>query len=123
MKKIDLVVTRHAGLVSYLKSEGIIDDATAVTPHATPDNVRGRNVLGVLPHSLSCLCDTFTEVPLNLPADMRGKELTAEDVRQFAGQPVTYTVRVVPVAPTCRPCTCGSGDDWASCATSSPCCG
>ena len=118
--KIDLVVTRHAGLVSYLKSEGIIDDATAVTPHATPDNVRGRNVLGVLPHSLSCLCDTFTEVPLNLPADMRGKELTEDDVRQYAGQPMTYVVRVAPAG---RPCTCGSGDDWASCAANSPCCG
>ena len=94
-----------------------------VISHATPENVRGRHVLGVLPHSLSCLCESFTEVPLNLPADMRGKELTAEDVRQFAGQPVTYTVRVVPVAPTCRPCTCGSGEDWASCAANSPYCG
>ena len=91
--KIDLVVTRHAGLVSYLKSEGIIDDATIVTPHATPENVRDKHVLGVLPHSLSCLCESFTEVPLNLPADLRGKELTEQDVRQYAGQPVTYTVR------------------------------
>mgnify|MGYP001042391799 FL=1 len=121
--RIEVVVTRHQGLVQYLREAGIIDGSVRVVAHATPENVRGRHVLGVLPHSLSCLCESFTEVPLNLPADMRGKELTAEDVRQFAGQPVTYTVRVVPVVPAGRPCTCGSGEDWADCAAASPYCG
>ena len=92
MKKLDLIVTRHPGLVTYLREIGLADAETVVIPHATPDVVRGKRVCGVLPHSLSCLCDTFTEIPLNLPQELRGVELTVEQVRQFAGAPVTYRV-------------------------------
>lgn len=92
MKKIELVVTRHPGLVEFLREIGLADAETDVISHATPEAVAGKRVCGVLPHSLSCLCDTFTEVPLNLPQELRGAELTAEQVRQFAGAPVTYRV-------------------------------
>jgi len=94
-KKISLIVTRHAGLVDYLKQEGIVEDDVEVITHATPKAVQGKHVLGVLPHSLSCLTKSFTEIPLKLPAELRGKELTANDVRQFAGKPVTYKVERV----------------------------
>jgi len=93
MKKIQLVVTRHPGLVEYLSEIGLADlDEIEVVTHATPEVVRGKRVCGVLPHSLSCLCETFTEVPLTLPPELRGKELTVEEVRQFAGPPRTYRV-------------------------------
>jgi len=91
--KIDIVITRHKGLVDYLIEEGIISPQTNVVAHATPELVRGKNVLGVLPHSLSCLCRTFTEIPLALPQELRGKELTREDVRRYAGKPATYVVK------------------------------
>jgi len=95
MKKIDLVVTRHPGLVEFLLEEGLIDEQTKVIPHASPSDVEGKNVMGVLPHSLSCLCESITEIPLNLPPELRGKELTCEQVREFGGKPVTYQVRVI----------------------------
>ncbi len=91
--KIDLVVTRHPGLVEYLREIGLADSDTEVVAHATPENVSGKHVCGVLPHSLSCLTASFTEVPLQLPAELRGKELTLGEVRQYAGAPVTYRVR------------------------------
>lgn len=92
-KRLDLIVTRHPGLVEYLHEIGLADAETVVKAHATPDVVKGKHVCGVLPHSLSCLCETFTEVPLlNLPQELRGAELTVEQVRQFAGAPVTYRV-------------------------------
>lgn len=93
--KIDLIVTRHQGLVEYLQEIGLAGNDVQVVSHATPENVAGKRLCGVLPHSLSCLCETFTEVPLNLPADLRGVELTLEQVRQFAGEPVTYRVEVI----------------------------
>ena len=93
MKKIELIVTRHPGLVEYLREIGLADAETVVVAHATPGVVMGKRVCGVLPHSLSCLCDTFTEVPLSLPQELRGAELTVEQVRQYAGPPVTYLVR------------------------------
>ncbi|NCD42196.1 MAG: hypothetical protein EOL88_08910 [Bacteroidia bacterium] len=90
--EIEIIVTRHAALIKYLKEIGLATDNTIVVSHATPDVVRGKNVLGVLPHSLSCLTETFTEVPLNLPPEMRGKELTLEDMRKYSSDPVTYVV-------------------------------
>jgi len=91
-----LLVTRHNGLAEYLFREGLLEEETTdVVSHVTPDLVKGRDVWGVLPHSLSCLAATFTEVPLRLTPEMRGRELTADDVAAVAGSPVTYKVRVV----------------------------
>ena len=92
-KKIDLVVTRHPGLVTHLNQLGLCGLGVEVIDLATPDDVTGRHVCGVLPHSLSCLTETFTEVPLILPQELRGKELTANEVKRYAGPPVTYTIR------------------------------
>jgi len=92
MEKIDFVVTRHPGLVDYLRELDMLSQDCVVLDHATPDDVRGKNVCGVLPHNLSCLCRTFTEIPLNLPPELRGKELDVEQVRQYAGNPVTYRI-------------------------------
>jgi putative CRISPR-associated protein (TIGR02620 family) len=90
-----LIVTRHQGLVDYLKQEGIVDEGVEVTGHASAELVTGRHVIGVLPHSLSCLTASFTEIPLSLPPELRGQELTADDVRQYAGNPVTYRVEKI----------------------------
>jgi putative CRISPR-associated protein (TIGR02620 family) len=93
--RIDLIVTRHPGLVDYLREIGLADENSQVVAHATPENVAGKRVCGVLPHSLSCLCESFTEVPMALPQDLRGAELSLEQVRQYAGAPVTYSVEVL----------------------------
>jgi len=96
MIKNALVVTRHPGLVAHLRTIGLIGDDATIIAHATPDQVADRQVIGVLPHSLSCLCTSLTEVPLNIPAELRGQELTEEQVRQYAGDPVTYKVTRIP---------------------------
>jgi len=93
VEKINLIVTRHKGLVTYLKEEGMINDDVKVIDHASAEAVEGKHVLGVLPHSLSCLTKSFTEIPLRLPSELRGKELTSNDVRKYAGKPMTYKVR------------------------------
>ena len=90
MKK--LVITRHASLVAYAKEIGLIDDTAEIVAHASPEIVKDRHVIGVLPHSLSCLCTSFTEIPLILPPEKRGAELTIEDMRMYANEPVTYKV-------------------------------
>ncbi|MFA5340560.1 MAG: CRISPR-associated protein Csx16 [Clostridia bacterium] len=89
---IDIIVTRHPGLVEYLREIGLADSLTEVISHASPEAVAGKRVCGVLPHSLSCLCESFTEIPLVLPAELRGAELTIEQVRQYAKPAVTYKV-------------------------------
>jgi len=96
MNRIDLIVTRHPGLVEYLRELGLVAEGVEVIDHATPEKVAGRHVCGVLPHSLSCLTASFTEVPLTLPAELRGKELSLEQVRKYASARVTYRVEVIP---------------------------
>lgn len=87
-----VVVTRHPGLVDYLRETGAIQDDATIVEHATPEDVRGKHVVGVLPLWLAAEAASVTEVPMAVPADARGRELTIEEVRLWAGQPVTYVV-------------------------------
>lgn len=87
-----VVVSRHAGLVDYLREIGIIDAATPVLPHATADDVLGKHVVGVVPLHLAAAAALVTEVPLDLPFELRGLELSADQVRLHARPPVTYRV-------------------------------
>ncbi len=90
--RIDLIVTRHPGLIEYLKEIGMADDSTKAIEHASPEDIKGLNVCGVLPHSLSCLCKSFTEVPIFIPQELRGEELNIEQVKQYAQPAVTYQI-------------------------------
>jgi len=88
-----LIVTRHKALVDYLLEKGVVDEGGfEVVSHATSKDVKGRDVIGVLPHSLSCLTSAFTEVVLDLPPEMRGKELTLDDMLTYSKGLNTYKV-------------------------------
>lgn len=87
-----VVVTRHAALVAYLTEQGIIPAGANVLPRATPDDVKGRHVVGVLPLHLAALAVRVTVVPLNVPDELRGVELSLEQVRRYAGPASTYAV-------------------------------
>ena len=92
--KFDIVVTRHRALVDYLIQAGLITDATPVIKHVNdPELVKGKNVIGVLPFSLACLCESFTEMTANIPVHLRGVELSLEDFTKYAQQPTTYKIR------------------------------
>ena len=94
--KIELVVTRHPALLEYLQEIGVANETTEIVSHVTsPEVVAGKFVCGVLPHNLSCYCKKFMEIPLTIPAEARGKELTLEEVRQYAGSPQTYVINKI----------------------------
>lgn len=88
----DLIITRHKALVHYLVEIGLAAPNTPVISHATADDVRGRHVIGVLPLWLAHFAASVTEVPLRVPADARGRELSLDEVRQWAGDPTTYVI-------------------------------
>jgi len=91
----ELIVTRHPALVELLRERGLLNGESRVIAHATPEEVAGQHVIGVLPLHLAALAASITEVPLSLPAEMRGRELTLEELRQYAGEPTTYVVEVL----------------------------
>lgn len=88
----NIIVTRHIALVQHLRNVGIATDTSCVIAHATREDIEGKDVVGILPLSLACYANSITEVPLSLPLELRGKELSIEDVQRFAGAPVTYRV-------------------------------
>jgi len=88
-----LIVTRHAALVQVLAEDFGIRGR--VVSHATIDDVQGRHVYGVLPLELAASAACVTALTLNLPADKRGVELTAAEVRQYMGELRTFVVRTV----------------------------
>ena len=92
-----IVVTRHKGMIEYLVYMGYVPNDCQIVSHVTDSSIlKGKTVWGVLPHSLSSLCDMFCEVPLNLPAELRGKELSMEEMVRYAGPAKGYKVVAVP---------------------------
>lgn len=83
MAKVDLIVTRHAALKAYLIEKGVADETTPVLPHASAEQVRGKRVAGVLPIHLVAETSSFTTVELALPLEMRGRELSLDDMRRY----------------------------------------
>jgi putative CRISPR-associated protein (TIGR02620 family) len=90
-----IVVTRHKALLDHLVEEGLVPSDCRVVAHASAEDIRGQHVIGVLPLHLAALAAKVTVVPLTVPAEKRGQELTLEEVRQYAGEPRTYVVQEV----------------------------
>lgn len=90
-----IVVTRHAALVELLRERGVIasGDDVRVIAHATAEDVRGQDVIGVLPLALAAEAASITELPLTLSPEQRGRELSIDELRKVAGAPATYVVR------------------------------
>ena len=92
-----IIVSRHAPTVEYLHERGIAPAGCRVVSHATANDVQGKHVIGNLPLHLAALCARVTTVPLpRPPRDQAGRmeELTLEEVRTGAGEPVSYQVVV-----------------------------
>ena len=90
-----IVVTRHPALVDFLIEKELVEGNVTVVQHATADVVYDKHVFGVLPNHLACEAFAITEVALNIPVELRGKELSLDQVREFATGIHTYTVKRV----------------------------
>lgn len=77
---LPLIISRHVGTVAWLATRGITGEVVA---HATPEQVRGRIVVGVLPLSLASLAAEVWSVDLpSLPQELRGQELDLVQMAQ-----------------------------------------
>ena len=88
-----IVVTRHPSYTRHLVNIGLIEEGVEVVGHATPETVTGKHVItSGLPLHLAALAEKLTTVGLFLPAELRGQELTLEQVAQYAQPPASYVV-------------------------------
>ena len=62
---------------------------------ATEEDVRGNDVYGVLPLRLASFTNTVTSIDMNIPAEMRGKELSLEDIKKYLVDISTYKVEKI----------------------------
>lgn len=90
---MDILVTRHQVLIEYFKEANIEFDK--VISHATEEEVRGNDVYGVLPLRLASLANTVTTIDIDIPAEMRGKELSLEDIKKYGVNISTYKVEKI----------------------------
>lgn len=88
-----VIVTRHKGTVDWLAAKGI---AGPVLEHATAEDVRGKHVYGVLPLHLAAEATSVhvVEIP-NLPAEMRGVDLTPMQMIEYGATLREYRVTEV----------------------------
>jgi putative CRISPR-associated protein (TIGR02620 family) len=88
-----VIVSRHQGLVDWLRRKGIVGKVIA---HATPDDVRGKDVIGNLPLHLAAMAKSVTVVDMPaLPADWRGQDLSPDQMDQAGATLSRYVVRKV----------------------------
>ena len=88
-----VVVTRHPSYVQHLVNIGLIEPGVEVVAHATAETVEGKHVVtSGLPLHLAALAAKLTTVPLFIPPELRGKELSLEEVAAHAQSPATYVV-------------------------------
>lgn len=80
--RVDLIITRHPGLLEFLLQEGVLVGSVPVLAHAKAEDLRGKVVIGVLPLHLAAEADLVIEAQLDLTPEMRGKELSADEVRR-----------------------------------------
>ena len=89
-----VVVTRQPTLIAYLREIGLLPDQYHIREHVTPDEVVGRDVISVLPLPLplAARAASVTEIPLDLPRELRGIILSLDQIRQYAGKPEVYKI-------------------------------
>ncbi len=93
--KYDIVVTRHTGLIEFLRAEELINESTPILTSATAEDVHGKHVIGVLPLWLAAEAASVTEARLELSVEDRGKEMNAAETREKFRGFFRYETRLV----------------------------
>lgn len=89
-----VVVTQHPAFVEYGRELGIVVGDPVVIDHAVPEQLSGNLVItSGLPLDLASLAHAVVTIPLRLPKELRGTELTIEQMRKYAKPPSTFVVR------------------------------
>lgn len=79
-------VTRHQGAIDWAREEGLLEDGSRIVADYDPEATRaGEIVIGTLPAQLAAqICERggrYQHLTLDLGPDLRGKELSAAEMR------------------------------------------
>jgi CRISPR-associated protein Csx16 len=101
-----IVVTRHKATAAWL--QGRFPDATVI-PHLDPATIEpGDTVIGTLPlHVAAAVTErgaSLLHLALEIPADERGKDITAQDLERYGARLMPLEVRAPPLVTGWRYC-------------------
>ena len=89
-----VIITRHSGAVEWLAQRGIA--GPVISGNATPDDVRGKVVVGNVPLHLAALAARVASIDMPaLRADQRGADLTPAEMDAAGASINWYVVRDV----------------------------
>ncbi len=91
-------VTRHPGAVEWAARQGLQIDRHVA--HLDPASIApGDTVIGILPVNLAArICERgahYLNLSLDLPAEARGQELSADELEGFRARLEAFEVRAV----------------------------
>ena len=92
-------VTRHPGAVAWAQRRGLAVDRQLA--HLAPEQIApGDTVIGTLPVNLIArVCargGRYLHLSLDLPAEARGRELTADELERYGARLEAYVVTPTP---------------------------
>ena len=85
-----VIVTRHQGLVQWLKQHGVEGQVKA---QVTAEDVRGKRVYGVLPlHIAAEAAEVITVDMPKIKQEQRGQDLSPEEMDAAGARLTTYRI-------------------------------
>lgn len=94
-----VIVTRHKALLEYILEQDVLtnlnEDTWVLTHVSDPQEIRGKIVVGVLPLHLAAEAAEVWEYPMDIPKELRGQELSLDQVKQYAGPLRKYKVTLL----------------------------
>lgn len=93
-----ICVTRHSSMRSFVVRHVLkhVDSVRFLDHVEDTKDIEGKHVIGVLPLWLAAHAASITVIPLNAPPELRGKDLTYEElVSIIDGPPRTFSVEEV----------------------------
>lgn len=86
-----IIITRHASMVEFLQKNGIVGEVISHVDNIS--QIEGKDVFGILPINMAANVNSITTIGFtNLPQEMRGKELTLEQMEEFGAYLETFKV-------------------------------
>jgi hypothetical protein len=86
-----VIVTRHPALVTFLRETYGITGT--VVEHISKEDARSRNIIGNVPLHIAAYANAVATLELDIPRELRGVELTVDQIRQYSKGLEWYKVR------------------------------
>ena len=97
-------VTRHPGAIDWAREEGVLTEDSIIVADYDPETVEpGATVIGTLPAQLAArICELggrYLHLTLDLKPSLRGKELSADDMRDCNARLEEFFIQRAEVTP------------------------